>query len=148
MMTVLVKVIGVSAYVYSKIVDMAAKVEWTANDYAAQNILADIVEKSGLSLRALEQKTGGVASHARIGYILNGERGPVKLSEFIAICEACGVDASDALQQVIDNADATQPANTDEDRAKLALERAQHAAEYGLAAMEGGKRHEEDDGIA
>lgn len=31
-MTVLVKVIGVSAYVYSKIVDMAAKVEWTAND--------------------------------------------------------------------------------------------------------------------
>lgn len=84
---------------------MAAKVEWTANDYAAQEILAKMVAESGLSLRAVAQRTDGIASHTRIGDIINGAKGPIRLSEFIAICTACGKDADDVLQQVLDRAE-------------------------------------------
>lgn len=104
MLTLFVKRYGVSALAYSKILDMAAKVERTANDYAAQEILAKIIRDSGLSLRALSQKMDGLASHTRIADIINGEKGPMRLSEFMAICTACGKDPAQVARQVVDRA--------------------------------------------
>lgn len=140
MRTSIVNRYGVSACAYSRILVMAAKVEWTANDYAAQEILAKMISESGLSLRAVAQRTDGIASHVRIGDIVNGSKGPVRLSEFLAICAACKKDADVALQQILDRADAIEKAQNN-----AAIESdesdpqwiADHLADYDFAAKRG-----------
>ena len=57
---------------------MAAKIEWTAADYAAKNAMAKIIDASALAYRVIAERMGGVVSHVRIGYIHNGEKSPVQ----------------------------------------------------------------------
>ncbi|MBW3090398.1 helix-turn-helix domain-containing protein [Bifidobacterium miconisargentati] len=96
---------------------MASRVEWTAIDHAAKNELAQIIDRSGLSLRAMADRMGGVISHVRVGDIHNGAKAPVRLSEFLAICEACNADPVQTLRRIIAEAEriqqqATQPTET------------------------------------
>lgn len=97
------------------------------------------------TLRETEDATG--ISRSRVSDLYHEKNGSPSLQEFISLCLVYGLLPSNVLEEANQMLQKkAQP--SDEDRAKLALERAQHAAEYGLAAMEGGKRHEEDDGIA
>ena len=77
---------------------MAAKIEWTAADYAAKNAMAKIIDASALAYRVIAERMGGVVSHVRIGYIHNGEKSPVRLSEFLLICEVCNADPVQTLR--------------------------------------------------
>lgn len=83
---------------------MAAKIEWTAADYAAKNAMAKIIDDSALAYRVIAERMGGVVSHVRIGYIHNGEKSPVRLSEFLLICEVCNVDPVQTLREIITEA--------------------------------------------
>ena len=97
------------------------------------------------TLRETEDATG--ISRSRVSDLYHEKNGSPSLQEFISLCLVYGLLPSNVLEEANQMLQKkAQP--SDEDRAKLALERAQHAAEYGLAAMEGGKRHAEDDGIA
>ncbi|WP_253611308.1 hypothetical protein [Bifidobacterium pseudolongum] len=97
------------------------------------------------TLRETEDATG--ISRSRVSDLYHEKNGSPSLQEFISLCLVYGLLPSNVLEEANQMLQKkAQP--SDEDRAKLALERAQHAAEYGLAAMEGEKRHEEDDGIA
>ena len=97
------------------------------------------------TLRETEDATG--ISRSRVSDLYHEKNGSPSLQEFISLCLVYGLLPSNVLEEANQMLQKkAQP--SDEDREKLALERAQHAAEYGLAAMEGGKRHEEDDGIA
>lgn len=97
------------------------------------------------TLRETEDATG--ISRSRVSDLYHEKNGSPSLQEFISLCLVYGLLPSNVLEEANQMLQKkAQP--SDEDRAKLALERAQRAAEYGLAAMEGGKRHEEDDGIA
>lgn len=80
---------------------MAAKIEWTAADYAAKNAMAKIIDASALAYRVIAERMGGVVSHVRIGYIHNGEKSPVRLSEFLLICEVCNADPVQTLREII-----------------------------------------------
>lgn len=80
---------------------MAAKIEWTAMDYAAKDALAKIIDDSALAYRVIAERMGGVASHVRVGYIHNGEKSPVRLSEFLAICDVCNADPVQTLRDII-----------------------------------------------
>jgi hypothetical protein len=80
---------------------MAAKIEWTAADYAAKNAMAKIIDDSALAYRVIAERMGGVVSHVRIGYIHNGEKSPVRLSEFLLICEVCNADPVQTLREII-----------------------------------------------
>lgn len=80
---------------------MAAKIEWTAMDYAAKDALAKIIDDSALAYRVIAERMDGVVSHVRVGYIHNGEKSPVRLSEFLAICDVCNADPVQTLRDII-----------------------------------------------
>lgn len=80
---------------------MAAKIEWSAMDYAAKDALAKIIDDSALAYRVIAERMGGVVSHVRVGYIHNGEKSPVRLSEFLAICDVCNADPVQTLRDII-----------------------------------------------
>ena len=80
---------------------MAARVEWTAADYAAKEAMERIIDDSALAYRVIAERMGGVVSHVRIGYIHNGEKSPVRLSEFLAICDVCGADPVQTVRGIL-----------------------------------------------
>mgnify|MGYP000529704323 FL=1 len=47
---------------------MAARVEWTAADYAAKEAMERIIDDSALAYRVIAERMGGVVSHVRIVY--------------------------------------------------------------------------------
>ena len=80
---------------------MAARVEWTAADYAAKEAMERIIDDSALAYRVIAERMGGVVSYVRIGYIHNGEKSPVRLSEFLAICDVCGADPVQTVRDIL-----------------------------------------------
>ena len=80
---------------------MAARVDWTAADYAAKEEMERIIDDSALAYRVIAERMGGVVSHVRIGYIHNGEKSPVRLSEFLAICDVCGADPVQTVRDIL-----------------------------------------------
>ena len=70
-------------------------------DYAAKDALAKIIDDSALAYRVIAERMGGVVSHVRVGYIHNGEKPPVRLSEFLAICDVCNADPVQTLRDII-----------------------------------------------
>lgn len=70
-------------------------------DYAAKDALAKIIDDSALAYRVIAERMGGVVSHVQVGYIHNGEKSPVRLSEFLAICDVCNADPVQTLRDII-----------------------------------------------
>lgn len=70
-------------------------------DYAAKDALAKIIDDSALAYRVIAERMSGVVSHVRVGYIHNGEKSPVRLSEFLAICDVCNADPVQTLRDII-----------------------------------------------
>ena len=70
-------------------------------NYAAKDALAKIIDDSALAYRVIAERMGGVVSHVRVGYIHNGEKSPVRLSEFLAICDVCNADPVQTLRDII-----------------------------------------------
>ncbi|MFR8457608.1 MAG: hypothetical protein ACLVD0_00100 [Bifidobacterium bifidum] len=60
-----------------------------------------IIDDSALAYRVIAERMGGVVSHVRIGYIHNGEKSPVRLSEFLAICDVCGADPVQTVRDIL-----------------------------------------------
>lgn len=90
---------------------MATKYEWTRIDHAAQQVLADAIDRSGKSYRRIADECEVNVSFARIKDIHNGLRAPVRLSEFIAICWVCGIRPEDTIRQIIVKAAAEEDAS-------------------------------------
>lgn len=80
---------------------MASKIEWGASDHAAQEILAGIMHDSGLSYRAMESQANAGISYTRFHDIANGRRAPVRLTEFLAICDVCGADPVETMRRIM-----------------------------------------------
>ena len=124
---------------------------WTPMDIAISDEVDKLMNVSGISNRELERLTQGAIAYSRIRNVRAKEKAPMRVGELYVLCEAIGVDPQQVLKNAHEKSLTLENAATElsnEDRAKLALERAQRAAEYGLAAMEGEKRDAEDDGIA
>ena len=77
---------GVSTY--ANVVHMATKYEWTAFDYASHQAAARIIADSGHSYRTISDMMNNVVSHVRISDIEKGKKAPIKLSEFLLLCQA------------------------------------------------------------
>lgn len=124
---------------------------WTPMDIAISDEVDKLMNITGISNRELERRTQGAIAYSRVRNIRAKEKAPMRVGELYVLCEAIGVDPQQVLKNAHEKSLTLENAATElsnEDRAKLALERAQRAAEYGLAAMEGEKRDAEDDGIA
>lgn len=92
---------GASPCAYVNLEVMAEKIKWTTLDYAAKEAIAKVMDDSGLAYRPIADRIGGFVSHVRIGDIHNGVKSPIRLSEFIAICDACGADPVQTLREII-----------------------------------------------
>lgn len=111
-------------------------------DIAISDEVNKLMDIAGISNRELERLTQGTIAYSRIRNIRAKERAPMHIGELYIFCDAVGVAPQQVLEKAHEKSTSgkTMPV---EDRAKLALERAQHASEYGLAAMEGEKRENE-----
>lgn len=115
-------------------------------DIAISNEVNRLMDVAGISNRELERRSQGAISYSRIRNIRAKEKTPMHIGELYIFCEIMAESPFRILKQA-QGAASMPESNTAEpsieDRAKLALERAQHASEYGLAAMEGEKRRNE-----
>lgn len=85
----------------ANVVRMATKYEWTAFDYASQQAATKIIADSGYSYRAISELMDNAVSHVRISDIEKGKKAPIKLSEFLLLCQACEVDPITTLKEII-----------------------------------------------
>jgi len=83
---------------------MATKYEWTAFDYASQQAAAKIIADSGYSYRTISEMMNNAVSHVRISDIEKGRKAPIKLSEFLLLCQACDADPVATLRDIIEAA--------------------------------------------
>lgn len=83
---------------------MASKHEWDDVDRAATAVIAKLIKDSGVSYRGIEELTHSAISYSRVSDICTARRAPVKLSEFIAIVSALGLDPIKTTKQVLDTA--------------------------------------------
>ena len=90
---------GVSAC--DNVMHMSTKYAWTPFDYAAQQAAANIISRSGYSYRSISDRMHNVVSHVRIRDIEKGNKAPIKISEFLLICQACGSDPLATLRWII-----------------------------------------------
>ena len=88
----------------ANVMHMATKYEWTAFDYASQHAAAKIITGSGYSYRTISDMMNNAVSHVRISDIEKGRKAPIKLSEFLLLCQACEVVPIATLREIIKTA--------------------------------------------
>ena len=84
---------------------MATAHEWIAYDIAAQKVLGEMIGQCGYSYRQFAELSNGSMSYNRVRDIELGRRAPVKLSEFLLICDVCHADPVATLRQIIADAE-------------------------------------------
>lgn len=113
---------------------MATKYEWTAFDYASQQAAAKIIADSGYSYRTISEMMNNAVSHVRISDIEKGRKAPIKLSEFLLLCQACEADPVAVLRDIIEAARAYEARERQKITDDLVDRIAAHPEDYVTAA--------------
>lgn len=80
------------------------KIRRTSSDEATSSIIDKLLNDRGFSNREFDRATDGAITYSRIRDIRGGLRGPIRLSEFLIICQTCEVDPVATLREIIDAA--------------------------------------------
>lgn len=80
------------------------KFSWSVLDQAAYRKVTQLIKQSGYSDRTMAAKIGDIVSYNRIRDIRLGLKAPVRMSEYLAICDACGADPVQTLREIITEA--------------------------------------------
>lgn len=80
------------------------KFSWSILDQAAYRKVTQLIKQSGYSDRTMASKIGDIVSYNRIRDIRLGLKAPVRMSEYLAICDACGADPVQTLREIITEA--------------------------------------------
>lgn len=80
------------------------KFSWSVLDQAAYRKVTQLIKQSGYSDRTMASKIGDIVSYNRIRDIRLGLKAPVGMSEYLAICDACGADPVQTLREIITEA--------------------------------------------
>lgn len=80
------------------------KFSWSVLDQAAYRKVTQLIKQSGYSDRTMASKIGDIVSYNRIRDIRLGLKAPVRMSEYLAICDACGADPVQTLREIITEA--------------------------------------------
>ena len=80
------------------------KFSWSVLDQAAYRKVTQLIKQSGYSARTMASKIGDIVSYNRIRDIRLGLKAPVRMSEYLAICDACGADPVQTLREIITEA--------------------------------------------
>lgn len=92
------------------------KMKRTAIDDAASEIFDAAINAKGLTNKGIERLSCGEIGYNRVRDIRMKLRGPIRLSELIALCGAIGLDSAVTLRRIIARAAATEntPQETDD----------------------------------
>lgn len=119
----------------ANVMHMATKYEWTAFDYASQHAAAKIIAGSGYSYRTISDMMNNAVSHVRISDIEKGRKAPIKLSEFLLLCQACEVDPIATLREIIKTASEYEARERESQITDDLIDRiAAHPEDYDVAA--------------
>ena len=99
------------------------KISWSVLDQAAYRKVAQLIKQSGYSDRTMAAKIGDIVSYNRIRDIRLGLKAPVRMSEYLAICDACGADPVQTLREIITEARRMEPEQQTATTKKPASER-------------------------
>ena len=80
------------------------KIRRTSSDEATSSIIDELLADRGFGNREFDRATHGAITYSRIRDIRSGLRGPIRLSEFLIICQTCDVDPVVTLREIITEA--------------------------------------------
>lgn len=80
------------------------KIRRTGIDEATSSIIDKLLKDRGFSNREFDRATDGAITYSRIRDIRSGLRGPIRLSEFLIICQTCDTDPVTTLRDIIEAA--------------------------------------------
>lgn len=97
------------------------KMKRTPIDDAAAEIFDAAIESRGLTNKGVERLSGGEIGYNRVRDIRMKLRGPIRLSELIALCGAIGLDPASTLRRIVARAAAIEntPQEADDQDAPL-----------------------------
>lgn len=81
-----------------------SKVTRQACDYASVKVIDALIRRSGYGNREIDRLCDGTITYGRIRDIRNGLKAPVRLPEFLLICEVCNADPIQTLRDIITEA--------------------------------------------
>ena len=125
------------------------KFSWSVLDQAAYRKVTQLIKQSGYSDRTMASKIGDIVSYNRIRDIRLGLKAPVRMSEYLAICDACGADPVQTQREIItearrieleqQTATTKKPAGErfvdDDERVRMTLEKL-HRGDVDIVALE------------
>lgn len=79
--------------------------EWTIFDVETAKIIDEMIDDIGQTNRGMSDLLEGSIGYNRIRDLRMQLKAPARLSEFIAICLACGRDPADVLDEVLHRAE-------------------------------------------
>lgn len=80
------------------------KIRRTSSDEATSSIIDELLTDRGFGNREFDRATHGAITYSRIRDIRSGLRGPIRLSEFLIICQTCDVDPVVTLREIVTEA--------------------------------------------
>ena len=125
------------------------KFSWSGLAQAASSKATQLIKQRGYSDRTMASKIGDIVSYNRIRDIRLGLKAPVRMSEYLAICDACGADPVQTLREIItearrieleqQTATTKKPAGErfvdDDERVRMTLEKL-HRGDVDIVALE------------
>nr|DAL68302.1 MAG TPA: hypothetical protein [Caudoviricetes sp.] len=114
------------------------KIRRTSSDEATSSIIDELLADRGFGNREFDRATHGAITYSRIRDIRSGLRGPIRLSEFLIICQTCDVDPVVTLREIITEAHRLEEEQTRERESRITddlVDRiAAHPEDYDVAA--------------
>lgn len=80
------------------------KRERTIVDDVSAKILDRVINRAGMNNSAIDRASKSAIGYNRVRDIRNALKAPVRLSEFLIICDACGADPVQTLREIITEA--------------------------------------------
>lgn len=111
------------------------KIRRTSIDEATSSAIDELLTDRGFSNREFDRATDGAITYSRIRDIRSGLRGPIRLSEFLIICQTCEVDSVATLREIIEAARAYEARERQNQVTDDLIDRiAAHPEDYDVAA--------------
>ncbi len=111
------------------------KIRRTSIDEATSLAIDELLTDRGFSNREFDRATDGAITYSRIRDIRSGLRGPIRLSEFLIICQTCEVDSVATLREIIEAARAYEARERQNQITDDLIDRiAAHPEDYDMAA--------------
>lgn len=79
--------------------------KWTPMDFASSTVIDKLLTSAGIGNREFDRRTDSAINYGRVRDIRNGLKAPIRLSEFLIICDVCGADPVQTLRDIIAEAE-------------------------------------------